>query len=163
MFKQWDPCSVWTLLCFKTYQYMTLLDLMLAPWNIKHISKLPKINLAESQIIWAIAWQNQQNDLCTQRRLWSSWESSLSAWRKAGSSSIHKEHSKDWSDWADAQADLSLCWVHMSFCWFCHTQAQMLNSLGFDWLDMHKFIHKSTFDFAFVRNTIIALYSQDAG
>ena len=24
-----------------------------------------------------------------------------------------------WSDWADAQADLSLCWVHKWFCWFC--------------------------------------------
>ena len=25
-----------------------------------------------------------------------------------------------WSDWADAQADLSLCWAHRTFCWFCH-------------------------------------------
>ena len=25
-----------------------------------------------------------------------------------------------WSDWADAQADLSLRWAHMPFCWFCH-------------------------------------------
>ena len=25
-----------------------------------------------------------------------------------------------WSDWADAQADLSLHWAHMSFCWFSH-------------------------------------------
>ena len=25
-----------------------------------------------------------------------------------------------WSDCADAQADLSLRWVHMAFCWFCH-------------------------------------------
>ena len=24
-----------------------------------------------------------------------------------------------WSDWADAQADLSLRWAHMPFCWFC--------------------------------------------
>ena len=24
-----------------------------------------------------------------------------------------------WSDCADAQADLSLCWAQMSFCWFC--------------------------------------------
>ena len=31
-----------------------------------------------------------------------------------------------WSDWADAQADLSLCRVHMSFCWFCHEAAQMV-------------------------------------
>ena len=26
---------------------------------------------------------------------------------------------KLWSDWADAQADLSLRWAHMPFCWFC--------------------------------------------
>ena len=25
-----------------------------------------------------------------------------------------------WSDWTDAQADLSLRWAHMPFCWFCH-------------------------------------------
>ena len=30
-----------------------------------------------------------------------------------------------WSDWADAQADLSLRWAHMPFCWFCHEEAQI--------------------------------------
>ena len=25
----------------------------------------------------------------------------------------------------DAQADLSLCWAHMPFCWFCHKAAQI--------------------------------------
>ena len=24
-----------------------------------------------------------------------------------------------WSDWVDSQADLSLCWAHIPFCWFC--------------------------------------------
>ena len=34
-----------------------------------------------------------------------------------------------WSDWANAQADLSLRWVHRSFCWFCHDEtAQLLNA-----------------------------------
>ena len=34
-----------------------------------------------------------------------------------------------WSDWADVQADLSLHWVHRSFCWFCHEAAHLyLNS-----------------------------------
>ena len=28
-----------------------------------------------------------------------------------------------WSDWADAQADLSLRWAHMPFCWFRHEAA----------------------------------------
>ena len=30
-----------------------------------------------------------------------------------------------WSDWVDAQADLSLRWVHRSFCWFCHEAADI--------------------------------------
>ena len=30
-----------------------------------------------------------------------------------------------WSDWADAQADLSLRWAHTPFCWFCHDAAHM--------------------------------------
>ena len=30
-----------------------------------------------------------------------------------------------WSDWADAQADLSLCLVHRSFSWFCHEAVQI--------------------------------------
>ena len=31
----------------------------------------------------------------------------------------NKVQSEDWSDWADAKADLSLRWAHMPFCWFC--------------------------------------------
>ena len=30
-----------------------------------------------------------------------------------------------WSDWVDAQAELSLHWVHISFCWFCRTVTQL--------------------------------------
>ena len=30
-----------------------------------------------------------------------------------------------WSDWADAQADLSFRWAYMPFCWFCHDAAQI--------------------------------------
>ena len=33
---------------------------------------------------------------------------------------------RPWSDWADAQADLSLRGAHRSFCWFCHEVAQMI-------------------------------------
>ena len=58
------------------------------------------------------------------RPVWS--ESSLSAWRKLGSLATHWAHSKDsdqtghplWSDWADAQADLSLRWAHSHFVGF---------------------------------------------
>ena len=28
-----------------------------------------------------------------------------------------------WSDWADTQAELSLRWARMPFCWFCHEAA----------------------------------------
>ena len=31
-----------------------------------------------------------------------------------------------WSDWEDAQADLSLRWAHMPLCWFCHAVAQII-------------------------------------
>ena len=53
-----------------------------------------------------------------QRRLRSAWTSAqsdqslLSAWRKFGSLATRWAHSEDWSDWADAQADLSLRWAH---------------------------------------------------
>ena len=30
-----------------------------------------------------------------------------------------------WSEWVDAQADLSLRWTHRSFCWFCHAAAHI--------------------------------------
>ena len=49
----------------------------------------------------------------TIRPVWS--ESSLSAWRKLGFLATYWVHSENWSDWADAQADLSLCWVHSHF------------------------------------------------
>ena len=34
-------------------------------------------------------------------------------------------HRRLWSDWADAQADLSLRWAHRSFCWFSHKVAHL--------------------------------------
>ena len=49
----------------------------------------------------AASWQNQQNGICAQRRLRSSWasaqsdQSSLSAWRKLGSLANHWAHSED--------------------------------------------------------------------
>ena len=35
-----------------------------------------------------------------------------------------------WSDWADAQADLSLRWAHMSFSWFCGAAAHIFKSFS---------------------------------
>ena len=34
------------------------------------------------------------------------------------------------SDWADAQADLSLRWAHSHFCWFCHVSAHLVQTLS---------------------------------
>ena len=58
--------------------------------------------------------------------VWS--ECSLSAWRKLGSLATQWAHSKNWSDWADAQADLSSLGAH-SVCWFCHVAAQIIPKL----------------------------------
>ena len=38
-----------------------------------------------------------------------------------------------WSDWTDAQADLSLCWAHMPFCRFCHDRKKNENSNLVTW------------------------------
>ena len=65
---------------------------------------------------WETAWQNRQNDLCTQRRLGSAWasaqsdQSSLSAWRKFGSLATHKAHIKG-SDQTGRMPRLILIWV----------------------------------------------------
>ena len=75
-------------------------------------------------------WQNKQNDLCTQRRRRSPSAStetdqlrSMGSWGLKVSSCGQRGLR---SDWADAQADLSLCWVYRSFCWFCCALAHFL-------------------------------------
>ena len=50
------------------------------------------------------------------RPAWS--EASLSAWRNLGFLASNWTHSGDWSDWADAQAELSLDWAHTHFVSF---------------------------------------------
>ena len=80
---------------------------------------------------WSVNWQNQQNDCGSAKTqislaihpVWS--ESSLCAQLIAKDSTFLHTDSEDWSDWADAQADLSLCWANMPFCWFCHEVAHM--------------------------------------
>ena len=63
---------------------------------------------------WAASWQKQQKwkvrPAKTQITVWS--ESSLSEWRNIGPLSTYWAHSEDWSDSADALADLSLCYGH---------------------------------------------------
>ena len=57
------------------------------------------------------------------RQVWS--ESSLSS-----KETLSKKR-RLWSDWADAQPDLSLRWARMSFCGFCHLAAQMTSLFRF--------------------------------
>ena len=76
---------------------------------------------------WATSRQSQQYGMCTpedsdQPEHLPSLTASLSAWRMLGSLATHWAHSKDWSDWADAQADLSLRWVHSHFVGFVMRQ-----------------------------------------
>ena len=71
--------------------------------------------------IWAAAWRNQQNDLCAQRILRSAQsDQSSQPWVLSYPLSAQQ---RLWSDWADAQADLSLRWAHISCRMFCHASA----------------------------------------
>ena len=86
--------------------------------SVKIFFFFPQRRLMNSKM-WetAAAWQNQQNDLCAQRTqirlgihpIWSVFAVRMKKpWDLSYSMSI----SEDWSDWADAQADLSLCLAH---------------------------------------------------
>ena len=74
------------------------------------------------------------------RPVWS--EYSLCASWVAKCCSFLQADSEDRSDWADAQADLSLRWAHMPFCWFCH-EAAHVNALCF--IYRGRFINKAKY------------------
>ena len=98
------------------------------------IQASPVLESERADITWAGARQNQQNGMCTQRRLRSALAfahtDQFLYW-------LHEEvlgpklaitaQWRLWSDWVDAQADLSLCWAHRSFWWFCRDPAHMPN------------------------------------
>ena len=50
-------------------------------------------------------------------------EPSLSTWKTY----LLSAQWRLWSDWVDAQADLSLCWALVSFHWFCCVAAHLWN------------------------------------
>ena len=74
---------------------------------------------------------------CAQWSLRSAWASAQSgqslrypheeAW---GPSLPFTAHSEDWSDWADARADLRLRLAHMWFFWFCRASAHLVFIIG---------------------------------
>ena len=80
-------------------------------------------------MIWASAWPNLQNGMCAKWRLRSAWASAqwsvfAVCMKKAWVLSYPlSPQQRLWSDWVDAQADLSLSWVHMPFC---HALAHIL-------------------------------------
>ena len=119
--------------------------LSLAACQILHVTRIPS-----QQWLWQICKTDQQrkrtepphdktNKLTVHRAktqislgirpVWS--ETSLCAQWVAKDPSFLYADSKDWSDWADAQADPSLRWAHMPFCW-CHETAQMYEPCGSD-------------------------------
>ena len=71
---------------------------------------------------WAATWQSQQSDCAPSERSRSAWASAQSdqsvccprekAWVLSFPLSAQR---RLWSDWADAQADLSLRWAHSHF------------------------------------------------
>ena len=50
-----------------------------------------------------------------------------------------------WSDWADAQADLSLRWAHMSLCWFYHEVAHLFDWKSLTVICIHRIYHAFSF------------------
>ena len=100
---------------------------------------------SDKQDMWAVAWQNQQNDCAPSEdsdqprhppslirvfavRMKNAWVLSYPM----------SAHWRLWSDWADTQADLSHRWAHAHlFCWFCHVAAHMQSS-NKRWLEAAK-------------------------
>ena len=76
-------------------------------------------------IKWAATWQNKQNGMCAQRRLRSVWHlpSLIRVFAVRMKKALVLSYPLNaqrrlWSDWADAQGDLSLRWAHSHFIGF---------------------------------------------
>ena len=113
--------------------------------RLHHLTSLKKYmsHLVTKPTKWPVCPVNTQISLGIPQSLLSTWrndippvwsESLLSTWRNTVASATHLAHSKD-SDQtgrmpylADAQADLSLRWVHI-FSWFCHEAAHIQSFL----------------------------------
>ena len=82
--------------------------------------------------IWAVSWQNQQNDMHPAKTqislgihpVWSVFAVRMKKpWILSYPLSAQR---RLWSDWADALADLNLRWAQF-FCWFCREVAVSLH------------------------------------
>ena len=88
--------------------------------------------------VWATARQNQQHDLCTQRRLRSAWASTQSDQSLPCAPRIAKDPrllhvDSEGSDQTGQMPRLICIFAgRMSFCWFCHVVAHVISCHGFD-------------------------------
>ena len=105
-FHAWKNHGIWKLMKY----HGKCMDLIWKGWLVANISisfSVGALKLSSYlflwivKLIWSSAWQNQQNDLCAQRRLRSAWasaqsdQSSLSAWRNIGPLTIYWVLSED--------------------------------------------------------------------
>ena len=95
--------------------------------DYKSVAQLTALPGPACNYKWATSWQNQQNGMYAQRRLRSAWASAQSDIRVFAvrmkepwvlSYPLSAQRRLWWSDWADAQADLSHCWAHRPFVGF---------------------------------------------
>ena len=96
---------------------------------------LTRVFICHPHLSHQSSWQKKKkkkkkNGMCSQRKLRSAWTSALSSlyvqWVAKEKVFLYAD-SVDWSDWADTQADHSLCWALMQFSWFCHGVAHFRN------------------------------------
>ena len=103
------------------YSYQTLNELphdktyMSVCWFCHEAAQILFVSLVSDKAIWLKFPASSQSD----QSLRCPHEESLGPYPLSAQRRLR-------SDWADAQADLSLHWVHMSVCWFCHEAAQIL-------------------------------------
>ena len=85
------------------------------------------VSSRSSETIWAATWENQQNDVRpakTQIIIWSVFAVRM---KKAWVLSYQlNAQQRLWSDWADAQADLSLRWAHILLVLSCRGSYHVL-------------------------------------
>ena len=114
------PVNVQIIGC-ELYCEITSWTLMYAVWNstgakVTSTSVSSLAGMMPEITNWAVSWQNQQNELCTQGWLRSAWAyQSLHCALNGPNVSLCGQHRlKD----LDAQADLSIGWAQRSFCWW---------------------------------------------
>ena len=75
--------------------------------------------------------------VCTRRRLRSAWRIFTVRMEKIWVLCyISNAQRRLWTDWPDAQADLSLRWAHIH-CWFCHVAAHMFHIVAKSVLEVY--------------------------